>query len=149
MPPSPQESQSLVTPDTPDVAGMLTTLENDKMSTIKKENGSQDSIGKLRRLEDSEWSRGCLLAACEEGPGICSLLLTIGSLVLVLVSLPLSLFVVIKVVQVNDNIEMCQNRYESFVFLLENRRKQITNMKLLSNLFSFKFPTLISQKQSS
>ena len=37
---------------------------------------------------------------CEEGPGICSLLLTIGSLLLIIASLPVSLVVVIKVVQV-------------------------------------------------
>ena len=41
-----------------------------------------------------------LFPACEEGPGICSLLLTIGSLLLIIVSLPVSLLVVIKVVQV-------------------------------------------------
>merc|ERR1711892_834394 len=37
--------------------------------------------------------------ACEEGPGICALLLTIFSLFLVLISMPLSLFCVVKVVQ--------------------------------------------------
>jgi len=37
--------------------------------------------------------------ACEEGPGICSLILTIGSLFLIVASLPLSLFCVVKVVQ--------------------------------------------------
>merc|ERR1719362_1847364 len=36
---------------------------------------------------------------CEEGPGICALVMTIGSLFLVLVSLPLSLLFVVKVVQ--------------------------------------------------
>merc|ERR1719322_1085175 len=47
----------------------------------KKEGASQDHI------------------ACEEGPGICALLLTIGSLFLIAASLPLSLFFVVKVVQ--------------------------------------------------
>jgi len=37
--------------------------------------------------------------ACEEGPGICAMMLTIVSLVLIVVSLPLSLFCVVKVVQ--------------------------------------------------
>ena len=54
----------------------------------------------MRRQE----GRLCLLtffsSVCEEGPGICSLLLTIGSLLLIFASLPLSLYVVVKVVQV-------------------------------------------------
>merc|ERR1711953_836284 len=37
--------------------------------------------------------------ACDEGPSICSLILTIGSLFLIVASLPLSLFCVVKVVQ--------------------------------------------------
>ena len=39
-------------------------------------------------------------SACDEGPGVCSRLLTVFSLFLIIVSLPLSLFVVVKVVQV-------------------------------------------------
>ena len=39
-------------------------------------------------------------AACEEGPGICALTLTIFSLFLIAVSLPFSLLWVVKVVQV-------------------------------------------------
>ena len=38
--------------------------------------------------------------ACEEGPGICALLLTVFSLLLIVASLPLSLVCVVKVVQV-------------------------------------------------
>jgi len=37
--------------------------------------------------------------ACEEGPGICALLLTVFSLLLIVASLPLSLVCVVKVVQ--------------------------------------------------
>jgi len=37
--------------------------------------------------------------ACEEGPGICAMMLTIVSLILIVISLPLSLFCVVKVVQ--------------------------------------------------
>jgi len=62
---------------------MLKNLGFD-MTSSKKENGAnrdQDEI------------------VCEEGPGICSLLLTIGSLLLIFASLPLSLYVVVKVVQ--------------------------------------------------
>ena len=43
--------------------------------------------------------------ACEEGPGICALLMTITSLILIVVSLPLSLFLVVKVVQVPIKIK--------------------------------------------
>jgi len=37
--------------------------------------------------------------SCEEGPGICALIMTLGSLFLIVVSLPLSLMFVVKVVQ--------------------------------------------------
>ena len=40
------------------------------------------------------------IPACEEGPGICALLLTVFSLLLIVASLPLSLVCVVKVVQV-------------------------------------------------
>ena len=45
-----------------------------------------------------------MIPACEEGPGICAMMLTIVSLVLIVVSLPLSLFCVVKVVQVINSI---------------------------------------------
>merc|ERR1719391_601385 len=59
---------------------MLKSLGLDMPAKAKEQNG-QDAV------------------VCEEGPGICSLLLTIGSLLLIIVSLPVSLLVVIKVVQ--------------------------------------------------
>ena len=40
-----------------------------------------------------------VISVCEEGPGICALIMTIGSLLLIVVSLPLSLLFVVKVVQ--------------------------------------------------
>ena len=40
------------------------------------------------------------LSGCEEGPGLCALLLTVLSLLLILLTLPLSLVCVVKVVQV-------------------------------------------------
>jgi len=49
--------------------------------SASKQNDSQDPI------------------ACEEGPGICALMLTVVSLLLIVVSLPMSLFCVVKVVQ--------------------------------------------------
>ena len=41
-----------------------------------------------------------LFAVCEEGAGLCALLLTAISMLLIVISLPLSLFFVVKVVQV-------------------------------------------------
>ena len=38
---------------------------------------------------------------CEEGPGLCALLMTALSLLMILLSLPVSLVFVVKVVQVN------------------------------------------------
>ena len=38
---------------------------------------------------------------CEEGPGICSVILTLFSVLLVIATLPFSLLFVVKVVQVN------------------------------------------------
>ena len=78
---------------------MLKNLGFDMTSSAKKENGGegneQEEIGE--RVEGGD--DGCF-SVCEEGPGICSLLLTIGSLLLIFASLPLSLYVVVKVVQV-------------------------------------------------
>ena len=61
----------------------------------------------------------CNLPGCEEGAGLCAMFITIGSLILILVSLPLSLFFVVKVVQV-----LCRFTYLSisanlFVFLVQ------------------------------
>ena len=81
---------------------MLKNLGFDMTSSAKKENGGgsstndQDEIGERTSQGDDD---GCF-SVCEEGPGICSLLLTIGSLLLIFPSLPLSLYVVVKVVQV-------------------------------------------------
>ena len=40
-----------------------------------------------------------LFAACEEGPGICSHLLTLASVLIIMATLPLSLLMAVKVVQ--------------------------------------------------
>ena len=48
---------------------------------------------------------------CEEGPGVCAFAMTIFSLFLIIVTLPLSLFFVVKVVQV-WNTSM-QSKFES------------------------------------
>ena len=81
---------------------MLKNLGFDMTSSAKKENGANGS----EQEEIGETTGGQALltyvfsSVCEEGPGICSLLLTIGSLLLIFASLPLSLYVVVKVVQV-------------------------------------------------
>ena len=59
-------------------------LENHKMGS-PKDNNSQDNV------------------QCEEGPGVCALALTIFSLILIIVTLPLSLLFVVKVVQVGQS----------------------------------------------
>ena len=104
---------------------MLKNLGFD-MTSSKKENGAnrdQDEIGELGSLFQNSYTvivqigsnftichvfahshysyvDVSHISVCEEGPGICSLLLTIGSLLLIFASLPLSLYVVVKVVQV-------------------------------------------------
>ena len=40
-----------------------------------------------------------IIAACEEGPGVCSLLLTVVSFIMIVATLPFSLLYTIKVVQ--------------------------------------------------
>ena len=42
-----------------------------------------------------------IISACEEGPGIFSHLLTIASVLMIIATLPLSLLMTVKVVQVN------------------------------------------------
>merc|ERR1719346_866257 len=37
--------------------------------------------------------------ACEEGPGICAMMLTLGSILMIIATLPLSLLMTVKVVQ--------------------------------------------------
>ena len=44
----------------------------------------------------------CLESVCEEGPGICSHLLTLISLLIILITLPFSLCCVVQVVQVRE-----------------------------------------------
>ena len=92
---------------------MLKNLGFD-MTSSKKENGAnrdQDEIGEFKKGPILQFVMflhtpivhilmSHIFSVCEEGPGICSLLLTIGSLLLIFASLPLSLYVVVKVVQV-------------------------------------------------
>ena len=64
-----------------------------------------------------------MFSACEEGPGIFAHFLTCISLLLVAASLPLSLFFVVKVVQVRwqwiYGTELCLQEYErSVIFRL-------------------------------
>ena len=51
--------------------------------------------------DNSVYLEAVTLSGCEEGPGICALLLTVVSLLLILLALPLSLVCVVKVVQVD------------------------------------------------
>ena len=67
------------------------------MLSSNKDN-SQDPIGMLIIYVDTFTKK--IISACEEGPGICAMMLTMFSLLLVIISMPLSLFCVVKVVQV-------------------------------------------------
>ena len=52
--------------------------------------------------------------ACDEGPCICAILMTICSVLMILVTLPLSLLVTVKVVQVRTG-GMVYEYYSSFI----------------------------------
>ena len=57
-----------------------------------------------------------IISACDEGPGLCALLITLLSCLLIIVSLPLSLCCVIKVVQVCARITIIfHHRYVSLL----------------------------------
>ena len=66
--------------------------EKDPGNTLSEKNGTK--LGPIKKTKSQDPIQ------CEEGPGVVAYLLTLGSLLLVLVSLPLSLFFVVKVVQV-------------------------------------------------
>ena len=53
----------------------------------------------IKLSPENSVSLSLLLAACEEGPGLCSFLLTIASVLIILGTMPLSLLFTIKVVQ--------------------------------------------------
>ena len=89
--------------------GSLTPLtqefykEHKKMGLHRNNNISQDPIGKIY-IKNLHTNVTTCNSACEEGPGVCALALTVFSLLLIIVSLPLSLFFVVKVVQVRTMI---------------------------------------------
>ena len=47
-----------------------------------------------------------IILACEEGPGICAHLLTLASMLIIFMTLPISLCMVVKVVQVNNIVSL-------------------------------------------
>ena len=61
-------------------------------------------------LSDWDTSRQCL-SECEEGAGVCALLMTGLSLFIIILSLPVSLVFVVKVVQVKMFIEVLEYFY--------------------------------------
>ena len=73
--------------------------EQETIDHGSQKNGNQN--GPLKRERSSDPIQ------CEEGPGVVAYLLTLGSLLLVAASLPLSLFFVVKVVQVH-NFVICK-----------------------------------------
>ena len=53
-----------------------------------------------------------LLAGCEEAPGLCAHLITLFSLLLIVLTLPFSLFMVVKVVQVSLHFNLYSFLYK-------------------------------------
>jgi len=75
---------------------------NNLLPPVKE--ASEGSLTPLTRCNDDEdismgSSKKNISDGCDEGPGVCAMALTIVSLILILASLPLSLFCVVKVVQ--------------------------------------------------
>ena len=66
-----------------------------------KDNESEEKIGKSTKSEPMTVI--CLSPACEEGQGVCAHLMVIGSILLILVTMPFSLVFVVKVVQVRTH----------------------------------------------
>ena len=66
-----------------------------------KDNESEEKIGKSTKSEPM--TVFCLSLACEEGQGVCAHLMVIGSILLILVTMPFSLVFVVKVVQVRTH----------------------------------------------
>ena len=66
--------------------------EKETMDHGTQKNGNQ--LGQFKRERSQDHIQ------CDEGPGLVAYMLTLGSLLLVAASLPLSLFFVVKVVQV-------------------------------------------------
>ena len=101
--------------------GEMKSLGLDMPGSSKKANGQNgakenDEIGERQ----NNLSLKRVISVCEEGPGVCSMLLTLGSLVLIFATLPLSLYVVVKVVQVgnkqnNDTLITISQEYERAV----------------------------------
>ena len=60
-------------------------------------------MGSLKNNNNNHHSEDPL--GCEEGPGVCAMALTIFSLILIIITLPLSLIFVVKVVQASRKEE--------------------------------------------
>ena len=65
----------------------------------------------MKNYVESRWeywqyisSHKITFSVCDEGAGLCAMLMTVISLIMILVTLPFSLFFVVKVVQVRFNI---------------------------------------------
>ena len=70
-----------------------------------KKKSSQENLGRIKNQPIYVWILLNITfssAECEEGPGICALLMTAVSLFMILLSLPVSLIFVVKVVQVSQ-----------------------------------------------
>ena len=85
-----------------------TDRDNRKITTKKMENGKDiphPGQGGLHSVLSRyfSWKYHFIFIVCEEAPGICSHLLTLFSLILIILTLPVSLLMVVKVVQVSTD----------------------------------------------
>ena len=81
-------------------ASEIENFEQFKMEKSPKK-GSQEPFGKSRNCHII-YQQISHFPVCEEGAGVCAMLLTVISMIMIVISLPLSLFFVVKVVQVRQ-----------------------------------------------
>ena len=73
-----------------------------------------ESTEKIGNVQDNVKHNCKEHLACEEGQGICAHLMVLGSVLLILVTLPFSLLFVVKVVQVINNMMVTRKRKPFF-----------------------------------
>ena len=89
------------------LAPLAKDFELEDSNDVKAESGedlthqSGETRGLCDTIDETEGVAG--KSGCEEGPGVCALLMTVVSLLLILISLPVSLVFVVKVVQVRTS----------------------------------------------
>ena len=83
----------------------------------------KNQVKRWNMKDMSSWWRW-ICWECDETPGICSLLLTLGSLLIVLATLPFSLLYTIKVVQVSKDFSSKHYRI-NFCFIFQEYERAV------------------------